>query len=146
MALACEMAFTLVHVCGRDLRARSFTVMHINECGINLVPDTYLSTPEAFLKTVGQYTSRGGLRSVSSSMLRSQPECGMITVFTMSDNPWSMIGFFKSCFHGNIAIRVFHDLSTIQTMSILPTIFWLYYLQLKRPIKSTTLKGNPFTK
>jgi len=48
----------------------------------------YLKTPEAFRNIVDQH--------VSPADVGSQPECGMITLFTTTDNPSSIIDLFRS--------------------------------------------------
>jgi len=47
-----------------------------------------LKTPEAFRNIVDQ--------QVSPADVGSQPECGMITLFTTTDNPSSIIDLFRS--------------------------------------------------
>lgn len=49
----------------------------------------YLKTPDAFRNIVDQHVSPGDVGS--------QPECGMIMLFTTTDSPSSIIDFFRSC-------------------------------------------------
>jgi len=57
----------------------------------------YLKTPEAFRNIVDQH--------VSPADVGSQPECGMITLFTTTDNPSSIIDLFRSYRKNNADIK-----------------------------------------
>jgi hypothetical protein len=57
----------------------------------------YLKTPDAFRNIVDQH--------VSPADDGSQPECGMIILFTTTDSPSSIIDLFRSCIENKAYIK-----------------------------------------